>query len=513
MLSEEAVLLVACLAVTALVIIALLEVVWPSRARHPRARVRYRRPHVTRSRDDRPAYRRTAPEAREAAPRSGSPTPRRVEEAPPEAIERRGESVFARAVLSRGAPPPAPDPDPPPEALAAAPAPPAPAPAPVPAGPAPRPSADRGPADSSLPLEECFSLYQDKRYADVIARAAQALERDAEAGRRGPTVAHEVAALWSVTGLSRQALDDEEGARAAFEAAIHAAPASERPTYERHLAALAHTVARQLIARADTLPDVAGAERSGALRQAVRWLRQALASAPNDATLQQALARACAGLWDSYGQFARALIQRQEFPGARRVIREALAEDGFPEERREAFSDLLAATFSGEIGQLTAHAIRVMQDEHEREALASLERAEALLASVPTETLTPKRREEVNRRLWWGYTKLGARRVASGEYEDAVEPLFHALRLSDANPEQQDEARAALVQALDGVAEARAESIGRLLKTGDRDAAARESDRLRRLLLEGIELGLTKNELTSALTRTRRVFEQVKPSP
>jgi hypothetical protein len=154
-----------------------------------------------------------------------------------------------------------------------------------------------------------------------------------------------------------------------------------------------------------------------------------------------------------------------------------------------------------------------MQDEHEREALASLERAEALLASVPTETLTPKRREEVNRRLWWGYTKLGARRVASGEYEDAVEPLFHALRLSDANPEQQDEARAALVQALDGVAEARAESIGRLLKTGDRDAAARESDRLRRLLLEGIELGLTKNELTSALTRTRRVFEQVEPSP
>jgi tetratricopeptide (TPR) repeat protein len=511
MLSEEAMLLVACLAVTALVIVALLEVVWPSRARHPRARGRYRRPHATRSRDDRPAYRRTAAEVREAAPRAGSPTPRRVPEAPLAVTEGRGESVFARAVVARGTAPPAPGLGPPSGALAAEPA--APAPAPPPAGPAPGPSADRGTADSILPLEECFSLYQDKRYADVIARAALALEQDAEAGRRGPTFAHEVAALWSVTGLSRQALDDEEGARAAFEAAIHAAPASERPTYERHLAALALTVARQLMARADTLPDAAGAERSGALRNAVRWLRQALASAPNDAALQQALARGSAGLWDSYGQYVRALIQRQEFPGARRVIREALAEDGFPEERREAFSDLLAATFSGEIGQLTAHAIRVMQDEHEREALASLERAEALLASVPTETLTPKRREEVNRRLWWGYTKLGARRVASGEYEDAVEPLFHALRLSDANPEQQDEARAALVQALDGVAEARAASIGRLLKTGDRDAAARESDRLRRLLLEGIELGLTKNELTSALTRTRRVFEQVEPSP
>ena len=252
MLSEEAVLLLACLAVTALVIIALLEVVWPSRVRHPRARARYRRPPATRSRDGRPAYRRPAPEAREAPPRPGPPTPRRVAEAPPAAIERRGESVFARAVQSLAAPRPAPGLGPPPEVLAAEPAAPPPPPAPAPAGPAPGPVADRGTADSSLPLEECFSLYQDKRYADVIAQAALALERDAEAGRRGPTVAHEVAALWSVTGLSRQALDDEEGARAAFEAAIHAAPASERPTYERHLAALALTVARRLIARADT---------------------------------------------------------------------------------------------------------------------------------------------------------------------------------------------------------------------------------------------------------------------
>src|SRR5207302_1376459 len=77
---------------------------------------------------------------------------------------------------------------------AAEPAAPAPAPAPAPAGPALGPVADRGTADSSLPLEECFSLYQDKRYADVIARAALALERDAEAGRRGPTGAPQVRA-------------------------------------------------------------------------------------------------------------------------------------------------------------------------------------------------------------------------------------------------------------------------------------------------------------------------------
>ncbi len=103
--------------------------------------------------------------------------------------------------------------------------------------------------------------------------------------------------------------------------------------------------------------------------------------------------------------------------------------------------------------------------------------------------------------------------MASGEYEDAVEPLFHALKLGDADPEQQQEARAALVQALDGVTEARVESIDHLLRVGDRDGAARESDRLRKLLLESIELGLTKSELTSALTRTRRMLGQVEPSP
>src|SRR5207245_11743298 len=70
MLSEEAVLLLACLAVTALVIIALLEVVWPSRVRHPRAGARYRRPHATRSRDARPAHPRTPTEARQAPPPS-----------------------------------------------------------------------------------------------------------------------------------------------------------------------------------------------------------------------------------------------------------------------------------------------------------------------------------------------------------------------------------------------------------------------------------------------------------
>jgi tetratricopeptide (TPR) repeat protein len=511
MLSEEGLLLVACLAAAALVVIALLEVLWPSRRRHPRARGGPPRGRAERSREGRPAYRRPAPETREGPARPGSPTPRRVEDTSAPPSERAGESVFARVGARTPAATPTAGPAP-----ADAPAPPAPVPPiPAPADPAQTPpAASPAPDPGSVPVvEQCFALYQDTRYADVIALAASGLEPHAEARGTSPNLAYEVAALWSVTGLSKQALEDEEGARAAFEEAIRTAPDSERPTYQRHLAALGLTVARRLIARAETLPETAGGDRAAALGQGGRWLRQALACAPEDATLREALERSRTRLWDSYAQFATALIQRQEFHGARRVLREALAAEGFPEERRDAFGDLLAATFGGEIGQLTAHAIRVMQDEHEREALASLERAEALLASIPTETLAPKRREEVNRRLWWGYTRLGARRVAAGAYEDAVEPLFHALRLSDADPEQLQEARAALVQALDGVTEARVESIDQLLKAGDRDGATRESDRLRKLLVESIELGLSQTELRSALTRSRRVLERVELWP
>ena len=357
-------------------------------------------------------------------------------------------------------------------------------------------------------MEECFTLYQDQRYADVITTAVATLEQCIEARAGSAKLAHEVAALWSIMGLSKQALNDENGARAAFEEAIVAAPAAEQSTYQRHLAALALTAGRKLIARAETLPETAGEGRVTALRHAVLWLRQGLACAPDDANLSVALERSRKSLWVSYGKFAATLIQRQEFHGARRLIREALAEEDFPEDRREVFKDLLATTFSGEIGHLTAHAIRVMQDEHEREASTSLRRAESLLSSIPSEALTPKRREEVNRRLWWGYTRLGVRRVESGAYEDALEPLFHALQFGEVDPERQRETRTALVRALEGVTEARVESIDQLLKSGKRDAAVQEGDRLRKLLREGMEVGLSEHELTSALTRTHRVLEQ-----
>jgi tetratricopeptide (TPR) repeat protein len=517
MLSEEMILVIASLAAAALLIVALLEVVWPSHGRHRRARGRYTSP---RARGPRAAERRPVAPPRQPLSRPGpAPVTRVLEQSPvaplpaPVPVKARQQPIVAPspAPLPARTPAPAPPAPVPP----AAPIPPAPVVAVTPpAVPAAGPARVETPAPTGevLPFEECFALYQDKRYADVIAAAMPALDRYVETPSAGARLAHEMAALWSLVGLSKQALTDEEGARAAFEEAIHAAPASERSTYQRHLAALALTVGRKLMARAETLPETVGEERIAALRGAGLWLRQGLACAPDDTNLTAALERSRKGLWVSYGQVATALIQRQEFHGARRLIREALAEEGFPDDRREAFKDLLTTTFSGEIGQLTAHAIRTMQDEHEREALAALQKAEALLSSIPEEALTPKRREEVSRRLWWGYTKLGVRRVESGEFEDAVEPLFHALKFGEIDVERQQETRTVLVRALEGVTEARAESIDQLLKTGKREAAIQEGDRLRTLLRQSMEVGLTKADLTAALTRTRHVLEQVESS-
>ncbi|MBI3625168.1 MAG: hypothetical protein HY215_03335 [Candidatus Rokubacteria bacterium] len=245
------------------------------------------------------------------------------------------------------------------------------------------------------------------------------------------------------------------------------------------------------------------------LRQAMAWLRQGLAEAPGDGELSFVLERARLGLRASYAQTVTALIQRQEFHRARRLIRDALADEELPAEGRANLNELLSQTFTGEIGQLSASAIRALEDEREGEALTFLQRAEEILTSVPSEALTSKRRDEVNRRLWWGYTKLGMGRVEAGEHEDAIEPLFHALRFGETNPERQQETREAIVRALLGLTEGRATIISQLVKDGKRSAAVEAGERLKAAIRESLELGLSQQELSPVIAKARRALEPI----
>ncbi len=484
MLTEEALIFLAALGALGLVVLGTLELLWPSK---PRRAVR-----------------------RATAPAATAPVASRAD-----AAARKWRSSWPRhAVRGERAPyirPPAPPASPPlrpvqPFTLASlirAPAPLEPPPVPEGLEPAPPPA----PAARVPIVERCFELYQAGRYADVVTIAVTALGE--EASSRRPADAHEAAALWSVLALAQQALGDHIAARRALDTAITTAPEADRATYQRQLASLALGVAQNLVAAAgaQTAPD--SESRVTDLRDALAWLEDGRAAAPVDAALRDLAATVEALLWPAYEQVVMALVQRQEFRAARRLLREALDHPRVPAARAETFRELFSGTFSGEIGQLTAQAIRSMQEARETEALGALQRAEGLLETIHDEALPPKRREEVDRRLWWGYNKLGLRRVEAGAFEEAIEPLLRALRLAGTAPDRQSETRAALVQAFEGWTEARALAIREVADGGDREAAIVQSDRLWTRLRAAIEEGLSERELGGAFARVRRLFEEI----
>ncbi len=528
MLSEEALILIAAAGALALLLLGVLELVWPSKPRHP---VRRATPPAAPVRPAAPPS--TPPSTPFTGPRFPPPTV--VKEAPPARKRRSKVSPHARpharrapaeaelpgmagtaaaADQLRGAPavsgapwragePEAVDPEPvmvPLDEIRR--------PVEREVGHAPVSSEASAEAERQLdPLlvETCFSLYQDRCYDEVVSVGESALGR-VQTDALGDDDAHEVAALWSVVALAKQAQDDDEGAREALEAALAVAPVAERVTYRQHLAALALNAAQTLVGRAN---NHEADDRVGGLRAALAWVERGLEAAPADARLREVSDQAQDALWPAYEQTVNRLLQRQEFEAARQCLGEALDDPALPSAWLGDFQDLLAGTFGGEIGQLTAQAIRSMQEEREPEALLSLQRAEELLATISEEALPPKRREEVDQRLWWGYTRLGMRRVEAEEFEEALDPLVHALRFGTISPDRQAETRVTLVRALEGVADLRARAIRQLCDDGHRDEAQLRTEALHELLRSCMELGISEDDLSVALATTRRLTEEL----
>jgi tetratricopeptide (TPR) repeat protein len=353
-------------------------------------------------------------------------------------------------------------------------------------------------------VERCFALYQERRFDEVLSVGEPALDemkREPSAGS-----ARETAALWSVVGLAKQALGDHDGAHAALESSIEAASEPERSTYRRHLASLALEAAQARLARAGSHDT---GDRMAVIRTAIAWTERGLAVVPADAALSDTRESSHEALWQAYEQAATALLQRQEFPAARRIFQEALNDSELPAARAAAFRGLMSGTFGGEIGQLTAQAILGMQEGRESEAIGALQRAEELLQTIPADALPQTRRDEVDQRLWWGWAELGSRRLDAGDYEEALDPLIHALRFTSIGPERQAETRAAVVRALEGIAAVRALSIRRLAEAGSRDEAIVAAGDLHGLVKRGLEMGLTEDDLMAAFARVRRLCEEL----
>ncbi len=371
-----------------------------------------------------------------------------------------------------------------------------------PAGAAPSGETKLG-RDTPL-VERCFALYQEKRFDEVLSIGEPALAEIRRQPVAGPS--RETAALWSVVGLAKQALGDDDGAHAALESSIDTAGEPERSTYRRHLATLALEAAQARLARAGSRD---ASERMALIRTAIAWTERGLAVVPADTALTDAREASHEALWQAYEQAATALLQRQEFPGARQILHEALDDPRLPAARAAGFRGLISGTFGGEIGQLTAQAILCMQESRESEAVGALQRAEELLRTIPTDALPPTRRDEVDQRLWWGYAELGSRRLDAGDYEEALDPLIHALRFTSIGPERQAETRAAVVRALEGIAAVRALSIRRLAEAGSRDEAIVAAGDLHGLVKRGLELGLSEDDLVAAFARVRRLCEEL----
>ncbi len=357
-------------------------------------------------------------------------------------------------------------------------------------------------------VEHCFALYQAHEYPEAVAAATEAMAAQSAIG-----AAAQVARLWSIVALARQAMEDSAGARTALEAALTTAPDGERPAYARQLASLATQVAQTLIGGAAGGRGPGSEHDLDRLRQALDWAERGTAIVPGDAGLRELGADLERRLWPTYERVVMGLVQRQQYGAARRLLSEALEDRRFPTARAATFRELFSGTYGGEIGQLTAQAIRSMQAARETEALAALERAEELLESVHDEVLPPKRREEVDRRLWWGYKKLGRRRAQAGEYEGAVDALGHALRFAGVGTDRQADTRAALVRALEGLAEQRVLLIRELAETGDREAALVQTDKLWSRLRGALATGLGEADLATAFAKAQRVFDEVNARP
>jgi tetratricopeptide (TPR) repeat protein len=488
-LSEEALIFLAALAALGALALGVLEVLWPTRPKHPVRRVSVPAapppPPPPIATSVAPPRRWRSRRRRHAMNDGRLPYRRRQ---PSEPV-----TVALRAAFEEE---PLPIPSPPPV---------------VAVTPRRVPLAAVAPAPAQTDVdvvEHCFALYQAGEYRDAVAAATAAMAAKAAIGE-----AAQVARLWSIVALARQAMEDAAGARTALEAALTTAPDSERPAYARQLASLATEVAQMFVRSAAGGRGPSSEEDLERLRQALDWAERGTAAVPGDDGLRELAADLQRRLWPAYERVVMGLAQRQQYGAARRLLREALDDRRFPSARAATFRELFSGTYGGEIGQLTAQAIRSMQAARETEALAALERAEELLDHVHDEALPPKRREEVDRRLWWGYKKLGRRRAQAGEYEGAVDALAHALRFAGIGTDRQADTRAALVRALEGLAEQRVLVIRELAEAGDREAALVQTDKLWSRLRGVRAAGLTEADLALAFAKAQRVFDEVNARP
>jgi hypothetical protein len=391
---------------------------------------------------------------------------------------------------------------PPPAHVSAGAAPPAHASAPAPLPPIVG-SQSSDPAVTAV--EHVLALQRKGQHAEVAAAAVPHLE-SSPGSAVYETSSFSRTALWALVGASRHALGDVEGTQEAVEAAVREAPAGVAEGCPERITAVAADAARQLLATADSM-SAASAERVALLRVAVLWLEWRVVASSATEETSVLLDKARESLWEGYVLAGRGLLQRRQFAAARSLVRQALESEDLPASRRAPLTALAAQGVVRQIGRLVATARGTATPE--AEALDALERAREILAATSAESIAPRRWHASNQRIWNGYMRLARRQIESFELEAAVRPLLRALHLRDLELGLERRTRDLLARTIERIADRAGETIGRLLKNGDRDAAMQRWQDVRGLIQRARDQGLSHEELAQAFNRARQMLEQI----
>lgn len=351
-------------------------------------------------------------------------------------------------------------------------------------------------------VERALAHEREGRHAEVIETALPHLE--SSAGADEPSFAR--AALWVLVGVSRHALGDVEGTQEAVEAAVREAPDGVSEGCPEGIATVAAPAARQLLAAAERMSPTS-AERVALLRMTVLWLEWRIVAAPATKEVSDLLDKARETLWDGYVLAGRGLLQRRQYAQARRLVREALDSEDLPAARRAPLAALAAQGVVRQIGRLVATARGT--ETPESDALEALERAREILVATSVESIAPRRWHGANRRIWNGYMRLALRQIEGFELEEAVRPLLRALLIRDLDLGLERRTRELLARTIERIADRAGESIGRLLKSGDRDAAMQRWQDVRGLIQKARDQGMSHEELAQAFSRARQMLEQI----
>jgi hypothetical protein len=251
----------------------------------------------------------------------------------------------------------------------------------------------------------------------------------------------------------------------------------------------------------------ASTERVAFLRMSVLWLEWRIVASPATEEISVVLDKAREALWEGYVLAGRGLMQRRQFAAARSLVRQALESDDLPVSRRAPLTSLAAQGVVRQIGRLVATARGTATPEPE--ALDALERAREILAATSAESIAPPRWHASNQRIWNGYMRLARRQIESFELEAAVRPLLRALNLRDLELGLERRTRELLVRTIERIADRAGETIGRLLKGGDREAAMQRWQDVRGLIQKARDQGVSHEELAQAFNRARQMLEQI----